>query len=270
MVSLESLIAQHGSDVPLDVAAALMAAEEQGLVPSPEHVLAELDSIAAGARVRSSAPVVEAVARINHRLFHELGFQGDAEEYDAPENSFLDRVLARRRGLPILLSLLYIEVARRVGVPIVGGGFPSHYLVKPTEADFYIDPFHQGQILRPDQLRAWLQRLYRGGPPSEAVWLQATATNTNRDILARMNRNLKFSYLRRDELQGAVRASERLLTLMPDVAEERRDLGRMLLALGRIDDGLGELAHYLALRPTASDAWQITQELSAHKAGKTS
>lgn len=268
MATLESLFAQHGAELPLDVAAALMAAEEQGLHPNPALIQAELDGIAAGARVRDGTPVVEAVARINHRLFHELGFQGDAEEYDAPENSFLDRVLARRRGLPILLSLLYIEIGRRVGVPIVGIGFPSHYLVKPTGADFYVDPFHSGQILRPDQLRAWLQRLYRGGPISEEVWQQATATNTPLDILARMNRNLKFSYLRRDNLTGAVRASERLLVLLPDAAEERRDLGRMLLALGRVEDGLGELAHYLALRPTASDAWQITQELSAHKGRK--
>lgn len=262
---LEALVAHHGDDVPLDVAAALLSAEEQGQPPAVALIQAELDAIAAGARVPSGAPIVQAVARINLRLFEELGFSGDSEQYDDPQNSLLDRVLARRKGLPILLSVLYIEVARRVGVPIVGIGFPSHYLVQPRGTDFFIDPFNQGQVLRADQLQVGLQRMYRGGPISAEVWAQATRPNTPREILARMNRNLKFSYLRRDDLTGAIRASERLLVLEPDLAEERRDLGRMLVAVGRLHDGIGELAHYLAMRPTAPDAWQIARELEALK-----
>lgn len=262
---LEALVAHHGDNVPLDVAAALLSAEEQGQPPAIAHIQAELDAIASGARVREGAPIVEAVARINHRLFVELGFSGDNEQYDDPQNSLLDRVLARRRGLPILLSVLYIEVARRVGVPIVGIGFPSHYLVRPRDGDFFIDPFHKGQVLREVQLQAWLQKMYRGGPVSAEVWAQVTRPNAPREILARMNRNLKFSYLRRDDLNGAIRASERLLVLEPTLAEERRDLGRMLVAVGRIEDGIGELAHYLAVRPTAPDAWQVNRELDALK-----
>jgi regulator of sirC expression with transglutaminase-like and TPR domain len=260
---LQALIEAHGDTIPLDLAAALIAAEEQGLPVDPAQLSSELDTIAAGAHVPEGASAVEAVARLNHRLFTELGFKGDSTNYDDPKNSFIDQVLLRRRGLPILLSVLYIEVARRVGVKMVGVGFPSHYLVRPTDSDFFIDPFHGGQVLRPEQLRAWLQRLYRGAPITKAIWAEATVTNTPRDILVRINRNLKFSHLRRDDLPGAVRASERLLLLAPQLAEERRDLGRMLIATGRVEEGVGELAHYLADRPTAPDAWQLAQELSA-------
>lgn len=261
--ALEALLAAHGDTLPLDVASALMAADEQGQPARTAMLCAELDAIAAGARIPAGAPLVEAIARLNHRLFTDLGFLGDTEQYDDPQNSFLDQVLARRRGLPILLSVLYIEIARRVGISVVGVGFPSHYLVRPADADFFIDPFHQGRVLRPEQLKVWLQRMYSSTPISAAVWAEATKVNTNRDILVRMNRNLKFSYLRRDDLAGAVQASERLLLLAPEHAEERRDLGRMMIALGRLDDGIGELAHYLAERPTAPDAWQIARELSA-------
>ena len=145
MGSLETLIAQHGDHLPLDTAAALLSAEEQGQPVDPSVLSARLDEIALGARLREGASLFEAVARINHRLFHELGFEGDRDNYDAPENSFLDRVLDRRKGLPILLSVLYIEVARRAGIAVSGIGFPSHYIVQPDGADFFAGK--QGSVL---------------------------------------------------------------------------------------------------------------------------
>lgn len=241
----------------------LLAAEEQSSALRLADIAAQLEDIAAGAHAQPDEPLAVRIARINHRLFDQLGFCGDQDHYDAPENSFIDQVLHRRKGLPILLSALYIEVARRVGITVVGVGFPSHYLVRPRDADFFIDPFHKGRILRPDQLRVWLSNLYRVRPIPHPLWEQATAIQSNQDLLVRMNRNLKFSYLRRDDLTGAVRAAKRLLTLDPEAAEERRDLGRLLLALGQIEDGMGELAHYLAERPTAPDAWQINQEIAS-------
>ncbi|MEL6346405.1 MAG: transglutaminase-like domain-containing protein [Myxococcota bacterium] len=258
--ALQRLIDDYGDDVPLDQGAALIAAEEHRA--DVRDVLRQLDALADGARVSGQTSPFHAIARINHHLFEELGFQGDDEEYDRPENSFIDRVIARRRGLPILLSVIYVEVARRVGVALVGVSFPSHFIIRPVDSDaFFIDPFHQGRVLKPAHLEMWLSQLYRGAPITSDLWAKATQDASNREVLARMNRNLKFSYLRRKDLHGGIRASERILMLDPEQAEERRDLGRMLLSAGREEDGQAELAHYLALRPAAPDAFKIAAEL---------
>lgn len=255
-----ALLEAHDDNIPLDEAAACLAAEEQPDV-SAEAILAQLDELAAGVRLSAGAPLTDTIARINHHMFAELGFAGDRQTYDAPANSFLNQVIARRRGLPILLSLLYMEVARRSGVRFLGVGFPSHFLIKPVEGDFFLDPFSGGRILRPVQLQVWLSRLYPQAVIDESIFTQATAPVTNRRLMLRVNYNLKTSYLRREDLSGAIRASERLLLLKDDLLDERRELGRMLLSAGRREEGLAELAHYLALKPNSPDAWWIVREL---------
>jgi len=121
--ALLALLRAHGDAPPLDRAVALIAADEQpGLVP--EDVLAQLDQLAAGLRLPPLCEPVQTVARLHHHLFVELGFRGDEEDYDAPRNSLLDQVLTRRRGLPILLSVVYVEVAKRRGIAVDPVGFP--------------------------------------------------------------------------------------------------------------------------------------------------
>jgi regulator of sirC expression with transglutaminase-like and TPR domain len=261
---LTALLAAHDADtdldIPLDVAAACLAAEEQPGV-SPDDVLRSLDALAAGVRLPAGLPLPDAIARINHHLFAELGFAGDRQTYDEPANSFLDQVIQRRRGLPILLSLLYIEVARRLGLAFVGIGFPSHFLIRPREGDFFLDPFSGGRILRRGQLQVWLSRLYPQAIIDEAMLSRAVAPVTARQLLLRVNYNLKASYLRREDLDGAIRASERILLLDEERSAERLQLGQLLLSAGRREEGLGELAHFLALNPTSPDAWWIVREL---------
>ena len=258
--ALISLLEQHGADLPLDEAAAWMAAEEDDRVSAPA-LLAQLDALSGSPL--PDAPLVESIARINHRLFAELGFSGDEQTYDDPRNSRLDQVIHRRRGLPILLSLVYIEVARRMGVEILGVGFPSHFLVRPASSDaFFVDPFHQGRILRPAQLQVWLSELFQGAVIEPQLWKRAVRPVSNRRLMLRINANLKASFLRREDLRGAIRASERLLLLEPRLPDERRDLGQMLLSVGRREEGVAELAHYLAERPNSPDAWWIARELS--------
>ena len=214
-------------------------------------------------RLPAGGALTDAIARINHFLFSELGFIGDQETYDDPSNSLINRVLARRKGMPILLSLVYIEVARRLGLDFVGVGFPSHFLIRPRHADFFIDPFTSGRILRTVQLQVWLFRLYPQAVIDDEVFARATADVTNRHLMLRINHNLKASHLRREDLPGAIRASERLLILDEEIPDERQQLGQMLLAVGRREEGLAELAHYLALNPTSPDAWWIVRELQA-------
>ncbi|MFT5686370.1 MAG: regulator of sirC expression with transglutaminase-like and TPR domain, partial [Myxococcota bacterium] len=224
-----------------------------------------LDALAAEIRLPAGLGLTDAIARINHHLFSQLGFAGDRETYDEPANSLLDQVIKRRCGLPILLSLIYIEVARRLGLSFVGIGFPGHFLIRPRQADFYLDPFTGGRILRPMQLRIWLSRQYPSAIIDDAMVSRATVSVTGRQLMLRVNHNLKASYLRREDLPGAIRASERLLLLDESRSEERQHLGQMLLAVGRREEGLGELAHYLALNPTSADAWWIVRELNGDR-----
>ena len=243
-----ALLEAHGDDIPLDAAAACLAAEEQPDL-DPDSVLASLDALAAGVRLAPGAPLADTLARINHHLFTQLGFTGDRQTYDDPVNSFLDRVLARRKGLPILLSLVYIEVARRLGLDFVGIGFPSHFLIRHRDSDFFLDPFTDGRILRPAQLQVWLGRLYPRAVIDEAVLQRATAPVTNRRLMLRVNHNLKASYLRRENLPGAIRTSERLLLLDEESTDERKMLGQMLLAVGRRGgDAAGRRVQHLLRR----------------------
>ena len=206
--SLEDLYGEHGDHLPLDRAAAILAAEEQP-GRDPGEVLRALDRLAAGVRMPPQVEPFEAVARLNVHLFGELGFQGDEDDYDDPNNSLLDQVIARRRGLPILLSVVYIEVARRRGVAVDPIGYPSHFLVSPrgTEPRFFVDPYHSGQILREDVLK---ERLIELGEEDEEALDHWLAPVTGRQVVVRMLTNLWGSYKRRDDRAGELRCLERL------------------------------------------------------------
>ena len=246
---LVSLVGTHGDDIPLDKAFAWLCAEERGSECIAE-LLNGIDALAEGVFLPDDIDVFEAVARINHHLFTELGFAGNTDHYDDPENSMLDSVMQRRTGLPISLSLLYIEVARRSGLTINGIGFPHHFLVSPADAtpSFYIDPFCRGRVMRTDALKLKYQRIADdadGRLPPLSWWLKPV---TNRQILVRINNNLKASFMQRDGLTGALRCVERLLVLTPDALDLRRDRGLLRLELGLEEEGAKDLDAYLAAR----------------------
>lgn len=256
------LVDRAGPDIPLDRAAALIAADEQpGL--DPQGVLDGLDALARRVSIPPDAAPVEQVARLNHLLFTECGFRGDVETYDDPRNSLLDQVLARRRGLPILLSLLTIEIGRRVGLALDGIAFPSHFLVAPTHAEprFFLDPFHGGEVLRPEHLIQRLSMMFGGRAVSAADLARFTAPSTPQQILIRLNHNLKGSHLRRHDLNGVLRSVDRLLSLDATLMGERRDRGWVLARLGRTAEAIDDLETYLLVHPAARDADMVRQHL---------
>ncbi len=188
---------------PLDALTLALAAE---LRPETEveRALAVLDALgdelaAVLAHVGDGTPEAEAAA-CAALLGERHGFTGDRERYDTPDNSMLDQVLARRRGLPILLSVVYVEVARRARVPLVGIGLPGHFVVAHAgvRPPLLLDPFERGaridDAVHPALLRPW------------------GAT----EIVMRMLNNLVGSYVRRDNLGGAVRAAGLRLALPAD------------------------------------------------------
>ena len=260
--ALARLVEQHGSRLPLDHGAALLAAEEQE-DSDPATTLAALDALANRLHLPEGASVYERVARLSHALFEVRGFRGDTDEYDSPENSYLDRVLARRRGLPILLSIVFMEVGRRAGVTIEGVSFPGHFIVAPRDADprFYGDPFHGGRVLRDPDLREHLARTAGTAEVSPDTWQRFTQGVNPSAILQRMNNNLKRSWARRGNLDGALRAVERNLVLDPESTLEIRDRGMLLAQLGRLEEGILYLERYLEADPDAWDAERVEQAL---------
>lgn len=211
--------------IALDEAALLIAACDHPPLDVVEQ-LARLDEIAGDV----ASPTAEGVVR---HLVHAVGLSGDVESYDAPDNSFVDRVLDRGAGLPITLAVITVEVARRVGVPMVGVGMPGHFLVGDMSGDVdggmpsrFIDMFGGGTFL--DEADA--RRLHRslGADPGawDDTWLRPVSS---RLVLVRMLNNLKGSYLRRRDLTG-LQWVMRMRQAFPELAEVEADEFARLMA----------------------------------------
>ena len=251
-----------GDDIPLDQACVRLAAEE-GSGASLGPVQDALDALAAGVRVPPGATGVQGIARVVHRLFTEEDFHGEVENYDDPRNSCIDVVLRTQRGLPIVLSVVMIEVARRSGVRLDAVGFPGHFLVgtRDEEPRFFIDPFRRGLIRRVEDLEVELSRRL-GRTPGPAELNRALAPTGPRDVLLRISNNLLRSWLNRGDFTGALRNAERRVGLRPEVPELRRDRGLLMAKLGQRDVAVADLQHYLAERPTAEDAQRVSVQLT--------
>lgn len=248
-----ALAESHELEIPLDRCAAWMQAEEQGCEDIAD-ILHQLDTVAQGLFIPQDVNIFGCVARLNHHLFETCGFHGGGDDAFGPEGSMLGVALERKIGLPILLSLIYMEVARRHNMRIDGIGFPTHFLVQPHGADpgFFVDPFHRGRVLRMDQLQTWFNRIARQSdlPVRELhAWLHPLP---NRLILVRMNQNLKHAHMRANNLKGALRAVDRTLILMPDSIDVRRDRGLLRTELGLEEEGSKDLDAYLAAQKQPS------------------
>jgi regulator of sirC expression with transglutaminase-like and TPR domain len=234
--ALAGLVADHGDTLPLDRGVALVAAEERpGL--APEAPVEALDRLAGRVGRRPGASPFVQVANLNHHLFTEEGFQGDNETYDDPDNSLLDSVLERKKGLPILLSVVYTELGRRLGFEVDGVGFPGHFVVSPRKAEprFFVDPFHGGTVLKECDLRAMLKRFSGAWNVEPETWKRFVAPVSNRATLQRINNNLKRTWVRRKNPEAALRAADRNLVLEPDSVSDQHDRAVLLARLGRFD-----------------------------------
>lgn len=246
------------SEEKLDLAAtALAIAAEEYPELTPEPYLAELDELASRVRERldgETAPLV-VLQELNRVLFVEERFRGNAEAYYDPRNSFLNDVLDRRVGIPISLSLIYLEVGWRLGLPLCGVGFPGHFLIR-YEGEVIrvlLDPFEGGRLRFEDEAQSLLDRVYGGLVRLQPEFLEPAG---KKDILVRLLKNLKAIYLNAGEDEKALAAIERILLLRP-VAVELRDRGMLLARAGRAAEAVADLEEYLAQAPDATDARRV-------------
>lgn len=253
--------------------------------PTLDHhpSLRRLDALAADARVELGlapgarlpahliglrATAVQTLKALRVTLAEREGYTGHTEDYYAAENSFLNRVLERKRGLPITLSILYIEVARRIGAPLVGVGLPAHFIAKwplsPDEGDdLFVDAFAGGELLDLDACRRFMLRLTAGapgGPRFDAQWIDPIGT---RAILVRMLTNLKQLYLQNGETAPALEVVERLALLRPDAPEELRDRGLLRLAMGEILLAAADLFTFVERAPQYPEAPRVRRRLQS-------
>ena len=224
----------------------------------PEPYLAQLDGMGAAAAKCINAHIAETgdrstlacVRALNVYLFEEQGFVGNRERYEDPRNSCLNEVLDRRTGIPITLSLVYMEVARRAGLHIDGINFPGHFLVrcpdigKRARGGLIIDPFHGGALLSEHDCRVLLEK-HVGSEVAFSKSLLAPATR--KEIIVRMLLNLKRIYVYMRSFPQARHVTELLVALTPSALSELRDRGLLAYHLNDVTGALRDLQTYLKL-----------------------
>jgi regulator of sirC expression with transglutaminase-like and TPR domain len=242
------------ADGRIDLARAALAIarwEYAGLDAEP--YLERLDALARGVdgRRRSTDPVGR-LHRLREYLFVEQGFAGNRKDFFDPRNSFLNDVLDRRQGIPISLSLVLIEVGKRLGLAVEGIGLPGHFVAGARFGDSQIllDPFNAGALLTPEACEELVRR---------AVGRKVTLAPehfvavTQRQLLTRMLSNLKAIYWHRKAWDRVVGVIDRLLVLDAKAGEQWRDRGLAWGRLGEIGRGVQDLQHYLSEFPGAAD-----------------
>jgi len=193
----------------------------------------------------------------NEYLFGELGFQGNEADYYNPDNSCLNRVLETRLGIPISLSVIYIEIARRLARPVSGVGLPGHFIVLYDDGQLraFIDPFHAGALVDEARCRELSQM--------EALDPELLAPVDKRYIAIRMINNLRRLYFTRHEPEKAIRVLDLLIAADPASADEHKQRGIALLQQHRMGDSLAEFRRYLELSPDAPDRERIEEQIRA-------
>lgn len=253
----------QGREEEIDLArAALLLAKQKYPDLSVDSYVARLDRMAAAVRQRldAEADPRHAIAELNRELFEAQGFRGNERDYYDPRNSYLNEVLDRKLGIPISLSILFMEVGRRLSLPVLGVGLPGHFLVKvlTTQGDILIDPYAAGAELTEEECQERLDRVYGGLVRLEKRMLQPVP---KKQILVRILNNLKTIYLNRGEFDSALDVVQSILALEPSSMPDLRDRGLLYYRDNRFDDALSDLRKYLMLATNAEDREQIKQTI---------
>ncbi len=199
---------------------------------------------------------MKVIKAINFELFEGLGFQGNEKNYYNADNSFLNKVIENRVGIPITLSVIYLAVAQRLDFPMVGIGMPGHFLIRPDfkDAGIFVDSFNRGEVLFEQDCLKRLRRIYQQPVELNPNWL---APVSNRQILARMLNNLKFIYLHNQKIDKALATMSGIIKLFPNNAPEIRDRGLLYYQTNRWHEAAVDLEYFLKIAPNTDDSETI-------------
>ena len=251
------LVAQRDTEIDLALGALTIAADGRPEVAA-SAALAVLDTLAELVRVRLDAGDAHShvLDRIHDVLFRERGLRPPtAAEFHDPRNSLLDIVLQRRIGLPISLAIVELEVAWRIGLPLVGIGLPGHFIIG-APGGVLVDPAGDGRRLTPDDCQALIRRSIGEGVLLHAGMLRPVG---RRQILIRVLRNLRSAHLAARDWPAALGAIEMLLVIEPTEPDHGRDRGLLLGRMGRFSEAVAALGRYLEERPDGHDVPDVRQ-----------
>ena len=253
---------------PLLEAAASIAQDEEPQLDIQE-VLATCDALLVRLkrRVKAEADPMRKLSVLNQFFYTDLGFSGNANNFYAPENSYVNEVLQTRRGIPISIAVIWLELAQALDLQAEGISFPGHFLVKVTlpEGLVVLDPL-TGDSLGLDNLAERLAPFRQHlGDASDmeaplGLYLQPAPP---REILTRMLRNLKEIFNSQEDWQRLIKVQDRLLVLHPDAPAEKRDRGLAFIELGQIKAARDDLLQYVLAQPDASDVPEIQRRLAS-------
>ena len=257
------MIQRPEADIDLARSALLVAAEnDPGL--DVEAEMARLDAWAGelGRRLDPSWNNLQRLARLRTFMYEDLGFKGDVQGYYSPANSLLHSVMSRRLGIPLTLSIVFMEIGWRLGIPFEGVGFPGHFLVRLAgePGDLLLDPYDHGVSVHEEDCRRMIELTTGGTVPFDPSMVRSLG---KRDMVARLLFNLKVACLKAGDDLGALSAVERLLLLHPNEPPELRDRGLLLYRMDRYREAREGLRAYLRSRPQALDREVIERHLAA-------
>jgi len=259
----ERMVKRPEPGLDLAHAALLIAAENDPQV----DVQAELQRIDGWAnelmsRLDPSWNNLQKLARLRRFLFEELGFAGDGKDYFSPSNSLLHEVIQRRRGIPLTLGILMMELGWKIGMPLEGVGFPGHFLVRLAgePGDLLLDPFQHGMSVHEEDCRRMLAEITSGEVEFSPQLIESV---DKRQMIVRLLHNLKSSYVRRGADAEALGAVERLLILEPNDLPQVRDQGLLMFRMQRYAPALESLRRYLAEAGDVADRGDIEATLAA-------
>ena len=266
-------LVERDADFPLFEAAVSLAQDEYPELDF-QTVTTEVDRLVERVRRRipDDAGSLQRLQILNQFFFRELGFGVNVNDYYEPDNSYLHQLLATRRGIPVSLGVLWLEMASSLGLSVRGVGFPGHFLVKVNLpiGQAIIDPA-TGKSLSAEQLSEMLAQVQPDNAPLSS-WEVAGSPYLRsaqpRDILARMLRNLKGIFEAHQDWARMLAVQERLVVLLPDVWSEYRDRGLAHAALGHSDQALADLECYLVHTDELTDSEAIAERIEALRASR--
>jgi regulator of sirC expression with transglutaminase-like and TPR domain len=258
---LARLFDQPEESIDLGRAALLLARAEYPEMDVQAEV-GRLDVLAAQAAPYLS-PGPDAAGRLGGLrafLAEVCGFRGNEQDYYDPKNSFLNRVLDSRTGIPITLSVVYMEIGRRLGLPLKGVGLPGHFLVKYQDPGnvLFLDPFNGGRTVTSAECREMVTQMYQGRIPFQEEFLAGVS---KKYIVLRMLNNLRGIYLQNAQLRKALAVVEMILAISPASGEDLKQRGVIHYRLQNYKQARQDLETYLFLNPGATDSEAVKETL---------